>query len=133
MRSNSFRFRMAGWLALLILGIFPGCGRNGGSSLENKDPGINDLNVIVAFGDSITQGSECNCVPYPPRLAGLTGGSLRLIHVADEVSVAFAMNAYAGVPGDWSERIRADSARVPPFGLEVRGRSRQRLGRRCRK
>jgi nucleotide-binding universal stress UspA family protein len=58
------------------------------------------------------------------RLAGLTGGSLRLIHVADEVSVAFAMNAYAGVPGDWSERIRADSARVLDLaksGVEAAG------------
>ena len=46
------------------------------------------------------------------RIAQLTGGALRLIHVADEISVAFAMNAYAGVPGDWSERIRADGARL---------------------
>ena len=58
MRSNCFRFRMAGWLAVLLFVFFPGCGRNGGSSLENKDPGINDLNVIVAFGDSITQGTR---------------------------------------------------------------------------
>ena len=46
------------------------------------------------------------------RIAQLTGGALRLIHVADEISVAFAMNAYAGVPGDWTERIRADGARL---------------------
>ena len=50
--------------------------KGGGDSegpLTNSDPGINDLNVVVAFGDSITQGSECPCVPYPARLSGLIG------------------------------------------------------------
>ena len=88
MRSNCFRFRMAGWLAVLLFGFFPGCGRNGDSSLENKDPGINDLNVIVAFGDSITQGSECNCVPYPARLAGLTGKTVHNEGVGGSEAIA---------------------------------------------
>lgn len=53
-----------------------GCGHDGGGGLSNKDPGNNDVNVVVAFGDSITQGSECPCAPYPARLAGLTGKSV---------------------------------------------------------
>lgn len=50
-----------------------GCGHDGGGGLSNKDPGNNDVGVVVAFGDSITQGSQCACTPYPARLAGLTG------------------------------------------------------------
>ena len=71
--------KMQGWrqwistaLATLAMGVAGGCGSDD-SSLENKNPGLNDLNVVVAFGDSITQGSECACAPYPARLAGLIG------------------------------------------------------------
>ena len=53
-----------------------GCGHDGGGGISNKNPGNNDVNVVVAFGDSITQGSECPCTPYPARLAGLTGKSV---------------------------------------------------------
>ena len=58
----------------VVLGVslLSGCG-SGDDKLENKNPGLNDLNVVVAFGDSITQGSECACVPYPARLSGLIG------------------------------------------------------------
>jgi lysophospholipase L1-like esterase len=49
-----------------------GCG-SGDSALTNDNPGSNDLNVVVAFGDSITKGSDCPCVPYPSRLSGLIG------------------------------------------------------------
>lgn len=70
---NSRRLR----LGILILsmtagGLLTGCGGDD-NGIENKNPGINDLNVVVAFGDSITQGSECSCVPYPARLSGLIG------------------------------------------------------------
>ncbi|MBQ7251751.1 MAG: SGNH/GDSL hydrolase family protein [Kiritimatiellae bacterium] len=56
--------------------VLSGCGHDGGGGLSNKDPGNNDVNAVVAFGDSITQGSECPCTPYPARLAGLTGKSV---------------------------------------------------------
>jgi lysophospholipase L1-like esterase len=56
--------------------LLSGCGHDGGGGLSNKDPGNNDVNVVVAFGDSITQGSECSCAPYPSRLAGLIGKSV---------------------------------------------------------
>ena len=67
-----------GWItstglsAFFVALLLTGCGSDG-SSLENKNPGNNDLNVVVAFGDSITQGGECACAPYPARLAGLIG------------------------------------------------------------
>lgn len=60
---------LAGSLALALLG----CGGGGGGGLSNKNPGNNDVNVVVAFGDSITQGKECPCTPYPERLAGMIG------------------------------------------------------------
>lgn len=61
--------------AIAFLGAFllAGCGSDGDSGLSNKNPGNNDLNVVVAFGDSVTQGSECACTPYPGRLSGLIG------------------------------------------------------------
>ena len=59
-------------LLLSVCGLLVGCG-GGDSALTNKDPGLNDVNVVLAFGDSITQGSECSCVPYPARLSGLIG------------------------------------------------------------
>jgi len=65
-------FRFLAW-GLLSLGL-AGCGGGGGDGgLQNKDPGDNDLNTVVAFGDSITQGNVCSCSPYPARLAGLLG------------------------------------------------------------
>ena len=62
----------SGVIAFLSAFLLAGCGSDG-SSLENKNPGNNDLNVVVAFGDSITKGSECACAPYPARLSGLIG------------------------------------------------------------
>lgn len=65
------------WVAALLLafssGLLSGCGGDGEGTLENKNPGNNDVNVAVAFGDSITEGSDCSCTPYPARLAGLIG------------------------------------------------------------
>jgi lysophospholipase L1-like esterase len=55
----------------LVLAAVAGCGGNDGGTLSNDNPGINDLNKVVAFGDSITKGSVCSCVPYPARLSGL--------------------------------------------------------------
>jgi nucleotide-binding universal stress UspA family protein len=44
------------------------------------------------------------------RLAQLTHGRLRLIHVIDELSFALSMNAYVGYVGDWVKQLRVDGA-----------------------
>jgi lysophospholipase L1-like esterase len=67
---NSTRV-LATALAMVVLSA--GCGGDGDSGLKNKNPGNNDLNVVVAFGDSITRGSECSCTPYPARLSPMIG------------------------------------------------------------
>ena len=54
------------------------------------------------------------------RLAQLTKGRLRLIHVIDELSFALAMDAYSGHAGDWLGVLRKDGARVLE---EARGRA----------
>lgn len=41
------------------------------------------------------------------RLAKLTQGRLRLMHVIDELSFALAMDAYSGYTGDWLAQLRA--------------------------
>ena len=46
------------------------------------------------------------------RLAKLTQGRLRVIHVIDELSFALAMDAYAGHAGDWLSVLRQDGERV---------------------
>lgn len=69
---------LRGWLAVALAGLLLGCG-GGDGKISNPDPGDNDLNLIVAFGDSITKGSECPCAAYPPRLAVLTG---KVVHNA---------------------------------------------------
>ncbi len=57
-------------LTLWIVGLV-GCGGGGmPGGISNPDPGNNDLNSVIAFGDSLTKGSECSCAPYPTRLAG---------------------------------------------------------------
>ncbi|HPT16907.1 MAG TPA: SGNH/GDSL hydrolase family protein, partial [Kiritimatiellia bacterium] len=73
MTARRARFSVSNLAAVFLIGLLAGCGDDGDSSLTNNNPGLNDLNVVVAFGDSITQGSECSCVPYPARLAGLIG------------------------------------------------------------
>ena len=61
------------WMGMALgIWLVGGCGGgSGGGGLSNKDPGANDLNVVVAFGDSLTQGNMCACSSYPDRLAGL--------------------------------------------------------------
>lgn len=54
-----------------LCGFWTGCDSGGSSGLTNKDPGNNDLNTVVAFGDSITQGNHCPCASYPSRLNGM--------------------------------------------------------------
>jgi lysophospholipase L1-like esterase len=76
MRLSPVRSKLAIFPALLLFGLLTGCGGGGGDEedkLSNPNPGSNNVNVVVAFGDSITQGSQCSCTPYPKRLAGLIG------------------------------------------------------------
>ena len=73
------QLRHSGWTmaaTLLVCGTLAGCGGGGGGGLSNGDPGDNDLNVVAAFGDSLTQGTECPCLSYPSRLGGLIGKSV---------------------------------------------------------
>jgi nucleotide-binding universal stress UspA family protein len=46
------------------------------------------------------------------RLARLTGGRLRLLHVVDDLSFALAMDAYAGYSGEWMEALREGGRQV---------------------
>ena len=38
--------------------VAAGCGGGGGGGLSNDDPGDNDVNVVIAFGDSVTAGES---------------------------------------------------------------------------
>jgi len=40
------------------------------------------------------------------RIAQLTKGKLRLVHVIDELSFAISMDAYVGYVGDWLQELR---------------------------
>ncbi len=57
----------------ILVGLMAGCDSSEDQRLTNDNPGGNNLNVVVAFGDSITRGSNCDCTPYPARLASLIG------------------------------------------------------------
>ena len=46
------------------------------------------------------------------RLAQLTQGQLRLVHVVDELSFAMSMDAYVGRVNDWLEELRGAGART---------------------
>ncbi|BEP55516.1 universal stress protein [Variovorax sp. V118] len=46
------------------------------------------------------------------QLAKLTGGRLRLAHVIDELSFALAMDAYAGIAGNWLEELRGNAVKL---------------------
>ncbi|MDP3135825.1 MAG: universal stress protein [Burkholderiaceae bacterium] len=46
------------------------------------------------------------------RLALLTGGQLRLIHVVDELSFAMSLDVYGGYSGDWLGILREGGAKV---------------------
>ena len=110
------------WTSLFTV-FLAGCGGSGhAGGLRNGDPGDNDLNVVVAFGDSLTHGSECECPPYPRRLetliekvvrnTGVSGGKAsdnigRTQEAIDKYHPAFMLILYGvndmihgkGVPG----------------------------------
>lgn len=68
---NSLRY-----LALFsACALLTACG-GGGGGLSNSNPGNNDVGVVAAFGDSITQGNQCSCAPYPARLGPMIGKSV---------------------------------------------------------
>jgi nucleotide-binding universal stress UspA family protein len=46
------------------------------------------------------------------RLAKMSGGQVRFLHVIDELSFALAMDHYSGFAGDWRAVLREDGARV---------------------
>jgi nucleotide-binding universal stress UspA family protein len=46
------------------------------------------------------------------RLAQLSDGRLRLVHVIDELSFALVMDAYGGYTGDWLGTLRGDAAKL---------------------
>lgn len=75
MHPAAHRFRVLSVLPVLLLALFAGlaAGCDSDDKLENKNPGLNDRNVVAAFGDSITQGNRCSCPPYPARLSPLIG------------------------------------------------------------
>ncbi len=63
---------------VFALALLAGCGGGGPpSGLQNKNPGDNDVDVVVALGDSITLGDQCACAPYPARLQEQTGKIVR--------------------------------------------------------
>ena len=58
--------------APLAVGLFAaGCGGGGDGGLSNDDPGDNNLNVVIAFGDSLTAGEVMPA--YPSILTDLIG------------------------------------------------------------
>ena len=59
-------------VAALCLGL-SGCNDGGGGALKNNNPGDKNVNAVIAFGDSITRGTECECPSYPARLSALIG------------------------------------------------------------
>ncbi|MEO8387169.1 universal stress protein [Polaromonas sp.] len=46
------------------------------------------------------------------RMARLTGGKLRLLHVVDVTSIALSFDAYAGYPSNWLEGLRREGERL---------------------
>ncbi len=54
--------------AVVLAFLLAGCGGGGDGGLSNDDPGTNNLGMVMAFGDSLTQGNECSCLSYPTRL-----------------------------------------------------------------
>lgn len=63
--------------------------------------------ILVPVDGSSTSGRG---LAEAIRLAQLTGGRLRLVHVIDELSFALGMDAYAGYAGDWLEALRAKAS-----------------------
>ncbi len=80
--------------------------------------------ILVPVDGSAT--SNCG-LQEAVRLARLTHGRLRLLHVIDDLSFALVMDAYAGYAGDWHKVLHEDGVRtlaqaratVEAAGIEV--------------
>ena len=72
-KQNFFRRVYALLLCAALAGGFAaaGCGGGGHDGLKNDDPGDNDKNVVIAFGDSLTAGETQPA--YPALLSGMIG------------------------------------------------------------
>lgn len=80
--------RILAVLAAAAMTLAIGCegSDSGGSGDSGGDFGLNDRNVVVALGDSITYGYLLDGVPYPAQLSAMIGKNV----------------VNAGVPGDRS-------------------------------
>jgi nucleotide-binding universal stress UspA family protein len=65
--------------------------------------------ILVPVDGSPTSGRGLD---EAVRLAQLTHGRLRLIHVVDELSFALTMDAYSGHAGDWVTVLRQNGSRI---------------------
>lgn len=65
--------------------------------------------ILVPIDGSATSGKGLD---EAIRLAQLTGGRLRLVHVTDELSLALAMDAYAGAVGSWRDELRTEGLKL---------------------
>jgi len=69
------------------------------------------------------------------RLARVTGGKLRILHVIDDLSFALALDAYAGGTGEWLAEMRQQGQKLldhavgiaAEAGIQAEGALRERL------
>ena len=74
-------------VAGLLLMALAGCGGNGTTSAgSGADFGDNHPNVVVALGDSITEGVDGGGAPWPGRLGGVSGKTVINAGVGGEPS-----------------------------------------------
>jgi len=61
-------------MAMGMARVLPGCDGGGGGGISFSDIGDNDINTLVALGDSITKGGISGSgAPYPARLGAALG------------------------------------------------------------
>src|SRR5690349_24221993 len=81
----------------------PRTGRNTGHLTTASEDTMYQRILVPVDGSSTSSHGLGEAI----RLARLTQGRLRLIHVIDELSFALAMDAYSGQRGDWLYELRA--------------------------
>ena len=80
---------------MMCLGL-AGCGGGDSPSSTSTDVGANNPNVVVALGDSITQGVDGGGTPWPARLASLSGKTVVNAGIGGEES-ASALSRIGGL------------------------------------
>ena len=65
--------------------------------------------ILVPIDGSVTSGLGLS---EAIRMAKLTGGRLRLVHVIDDLSFSLAMDAYSGYAGNLLEELRVDATKL---------------------